>query len=274
MLLIVSLTLMTMMKVIQVFQQTLEIVFTVVVAGDVGKATNTSIDWEISNPRVICDVCTLDNNLNNEYVKHLLEGKGLPITYTTYITQSQTVKGLTDISVNVIRSVSKLVASFITVYKAGDPSSGYEYADKEFCRFYHPHQAHNPLDEGIYDKNKDLEFQIQVGSKLYPEYPCNSITQCCYHLRKALNLPVFHQHSMNINFKQYRDRQFVFAFDFQKVSDSSYTGLNLHAGQMMRLIIKPAGSAIPANEMPDNIYITMLSEQTLEIKDLGLKVYD
>ena len=79
---------------------------------------------------------------------------------------------------------------------------------------------------------------------------------------------------MNLNFKQYRDRQFVFAFDFQKVSDSSYTGLNLRAGQMMRPIVKPAGSAIPANEMPDNIYITMLSEQILEIKDLGLKIFN
>ena len=190
--------------------------FTLAVAGDTGKATNTSIDWEISNARVICHVCTLDNNLNNEYVKHLLEGKGLPITYTTYITQSQSIKGLTDISVNVIRSVSKLVASFVTFYKAGDPSTGYEYADKEFCRFYHPHQNHEPLDEGIYDKNKDLEFQIQVGSNLYPEYPCNSVTQCSCHLRKALNLPLFHQHSMNISFKQYCDRQFVFAFDFSK----------------------------------------------------------
>ena len=248
--------------------------FTVAVAGDVGKATNTSIDWEISNPRVVCDVCTLDNNLNNEYSKHLLESKGLPITYTTFIIQSQTVKGSTDFSVPVIRSVSKLVASFVTFYKAGDPSSGYEYADKEFCRFYHPHQAHNPLDEGIYDKDKDLEFQIQLGSKLYPEYPCNSITQCFYHLRKALNLPMFHQHSMNINFKQYRDRQFIFAFSFEKVPDSSYTGINTRAGQQMLLRVKPAGATIPATEMPDTLYITMLSEQILEIKDLGLKVFD
>ena len=240
--------------------------------GDVGKATNTSIDWEISNARVVCDVCTLDNNLNNEYVKHLLEGKGLPITYTTYITQSQSVKDLTDISVNVIRSVSKLVASFVTFYKKGDPSFGYEYADKEFCRFYHPHQAHNPLDEVVFmTKIKDLEFQIQLGSKLYPEYPCNSITQCFYHLRKALNLPVFHQHSLNINFKQYRDRQFIFAFSFEKLPDSSYTSISTRAGQMMRLIVKPAGATIPKEEMPDQIYITMLSEQILEIKDLGLK---
>ena len=255
--------------------------FTVNEAGDVGKATNTSIDIEISNPRVVCDLCTLDNNLNNEYTKHLLESKGLPITYTTFITQSQNVKGLTDISVPVIRSVSKLVASFITFYKKYDPlveasrpSTGYEYADKDFCRFYHPHQQHNALDQGIYDKNKDLEFQLQLGSKLYPEYPCNSITQRFYHLRKALNLPVFHQHSLNINFKQYRDRQFIFAFSFEKVPDSSYTGINTRAGQQMLLRVKPAGTTIPADEMPDTMYITMLSEQILEIKDLGLKVYD
>ena len=217
---------------------------------------------------------TLGGHLNNEYVKHRLEGKGLPIAYTTYITQSQTVKGSTDFSVPVIRSVSKLVASFVTFYKAGDPSTGYEYADKEFCRFYHPHQNHESLDAGIYDKDKDLEFQIQLGSKLYPEYPCNSITQCFYHLRKALNLPMFHQHSMNINFKQYRGRQLIFAFSFEKVPDSLYSGINTRAGQQLLLRVKPAGATIPANEMPDTLYITMLSEQILEIKDLGLKAVD
>ena len=248
--------------------------FTSDVAGAVGQLTNTSIDWEINNARVICDVCTLDNNLNNEYVKHLLEGKGLPITYTTYITQSQSVKGLTDINVQVIRSVSKLVASFITFYKSGDPSTGYEYCDKEFCRFYHPQQASDEAVNGMYDENYDLEFQIQLGSKLYPEYPCNSLTQCFYHLRKALNLPMFHQHSMSIDFKQYRDRQFIFAFSYERVPDSSYTGINTRAGQQMLLKVKPINSSINVSDMPDQVYITMLSEQILEIKDLGLKVFD
>ena len=111
---------------------------------------NTSIDW---NARVVCDVCTLDNNLNNEYVKHLLEGKGLPITYTTYITQSQSVQNEPNMNVQVIRSVSKLVASFITFYKAGQPSTGYEYCDKEFCRFYHPQQTSDEQIQGIYDSD-------------------------------------------------------------------------------------------------------------------------
>ena len=85
---------------------------------------------------------------------------------------------------------------------------------------------------------------------------------------------MFHEHTMSINFKQYRDRQFVFAFQVEKVPDSSYTGINTRAGQQMSSKVKPAGATIPANDMPDQVYIIMLSEQILEIKDLGLKVYD
>ena len=248
--------------------------FTTDVALPAGNASNTSKLFEINNAYVSTDLCSLDQSLDNEYSKHLLESKGLPITYTTFITQSQSVAGYSDISVPVIRSVSKLVASFITFYRDDDPSLGYEYANKRFCRFYHLHQSHNSIEEGIYDINKDLEFQIQLGSKLYLEYPCNSLTQCFYHLRKALNLPVFHQHSISIDFKQYRDRQFIFGFSFEKVPDSSYTGVNTRAGQQMLIRVKPAGASIPVDDMPDEMFITMLSEQILEIKDLGLKVYD
>ena len=79
---------------------------------------------------------------------------------------------------------------------------------------------------------------------------------------------------MSIDFRQYRDRQFVFGFSFEKVPDSSYTGINTRAGQQMLTKIKPANSSIATTNLPDNIYRTLLSEQILEIKDLGLKVYD
>ena len=121
---------------------------------------------------------------------------------------------------------------------------------------------------------KILNFKSKLGSKLFPEYPCNSLSQCFYHLRKALNLPVFHQHSISVDFKQYRDRQFIFGFSFEKVPDSSYTGINTRAGQQMLIKIKPAGATIPVDDMPDEMFVTLLSEQMLEIKDLGLKVFD
>ena len=62
--------------------------------------------------------------------------------YNLYITQSQTVTNVVDINVPVVRSVSTLVASFITFYNSTQaPSTGCEYCNKEFCRFYHPQQA-------------------------------------------------------------------------------------------------------------------------------------
>ena len=79
---------------------------------------------------------------------------------------------------------------------------------------------------------------------------------------------------MSIDFRQYRDRQFVFGFSFEKVPDSSYTGINIRAGQQMLIKIKPAYASIAATNLPDDFYITRLSEQILEMKDLGLKVYD
>ena len=87
----------------------------------------------------------------------------------------------------------------------------------KICRFYHPQQQSDEQTEGIYDNNFDLQMQIQLGSKLYAEYPITSLQECYYHLRKALNLPMFHQHSLSIDFRQYRDRQFVVGFFFEKV---------------------------------------------------------
>ena len=42
----------------------------------------------------------------------------------------------------------------------------------------------------------------------------------------------------------------------------------------MLLKVKPANASTTNTNMPENVYITLLSEQILEIKDLGLKVFD
>ncbi len=50
------------------------------VFGDSFKDDNTSTDWSINNVQVKCDLCTLDNALDNSYAQHLLSGKSLPIS--------------------------------------------------------------------------------------------------------------------------------------------------------------------------------------------------
>ena len=244
--------------------------------GLVAQPQNTSNKWEINNVHLTCDICHLDNNLNNAYVEHLLGGKALPITMTTFITQQQTVAGYSQLDIQVIRSASKLVGLFITFNKDPvDAVGANEYFHKEFTRFYHPMVNNNEDVNGFYNPDYDLEFSIQLGSKLYPEYPCKSITEGFYHLRKALNLPTFHQHSISSQWLEYKESEFIFGFNLEKVPDSSYTGINTRAGQQMLVKVKPLNQGVLTSAlMPDRIYITLLSEQIVSIKDSGIELLD
>ena len=42
-----------------------------------------STTWSISEPQVKCDVVTLDNQLDNEYTDHLMQGKSLPVNFSS-----------------------------------------------------------------------------------------------------------------------------------------------------------------------------------------------
>jgi hypothetical protein len=62
---------------------------------------------------------------------------------------------------------------------------------------------------------------------------------------------------------------------FEKVPESSWTGTNTKAGQL--LIVKCNAlnpSLMLANNIADLMYITLVSENILEIRDVGVSVYD
>ena len=53
------------------------------VAGAVFTAANSTTLWQIEDVQIKCDICSLDNALDNEYAQHLLSGNSLPINYNT-----------------------------------------------------------------------------------------------------------------------------------------------------------------------------------------------
>ena len=59
-------------------------VVTPIASGSVFAASNTSISWQTQDVRIVADVVTLDNGLQNSYAEHVLSGKSLPINYSTY----------------------------------------------------------------------------------------------------------------------------------------------------------------------------------------------
>ncbi len=77
----------------------------------------TSTNWSINNVQVKVDVCTLDNALDNSYALHLLQGKSLPISYNTFVSQLQTISGQDAPLVNVSRALTRLKSVFVTLHK-------------------------------------------------------------------------------------------------------------------------------------------------------------
>ena len=227
---------------------------------------NTTNDWSIENCQLKCDIITIDNTLQNNYDSHLSSGGKLPISYNTYITQSQAVSGQ-DISVNVSRAISRLKSVFVSFYKTPTVATS---ADKEWLHFVHPME--NSVN---YDKRLEIEVQLQIGSKLFPEYPIRSISESFAQLKKSIGIQGSNFHSVSITPKQYRNDHFVIGIDTEKALGASYTGLSTRSGDLLSVRVKAQDKAeLVAGFMPDQMFITMIADCVMEVSDAGVSVLD
>ena len=171
--------------------------------------TNTSNSWKIQNVQIKVDTCTLDNQLDNQYTEVLLSGKSLPINYSTYISQFQSImggdaNGQQKVRINISRSLSRLTSVFVTFDKT-IVSPVY----KDFNNFYSPSMS-DDNDQIIGSTNAvELEFQIRLANKLYPEYPLRSHQEGFYQLRKTLGIQSSALHSFDISAQEYKRHKFI-----------------------------------------------------------------
>ena len=235
-----------------------------------GDAQHGATSWVLSDVQLKADLCTLDNALENSYVKHLFEGKALPINYGTYICQSQIV---TDASfnVNVSRAVTRLKSIFLSM--VGAAGTGQTNDLKEFNNFWHPMSAAGP---GTYAYGKELEVHVQIGNKLFPEYPIRSISEAFSQLRKTMGIHQSPFHSLDISGEQYRSYKHIIAIDTEKVLEAGFTGLNTRAGDLMTIKVKPldVSSTGMGALKPTKFYTILHSDNILEIKESGVHVWD
>ena len=236
---------------------------------------NTSLLWQIQNVQVKCDVVTLDNQLDNSYAEHLLSGKALPINYQTYVSQKQSIlsgnNGSQKVRLNVTRALTRLKNVFITL---DQPATGQNYAPKfkEWNSFYSPMEDYTGAQRNSWDAAGEIaDFQVQIGSKLFPEYPIRSHAEAYYQLRKTLGKHDQHN-SFDITQHEYRCRKFIMGIDMEKVLEAGYTGINTRAGDLMNIRFdhKSTVSATYATSM----HIVLTSDQILEIRDSGVQVFD
>ena len=230
---------------------------------------NCSTSWMVNNVQAKMDVVTLDNVLDNEYAQHVLQGKTLPINYNTYISQLQSVLS-SDIAVNITRALTRLKSVFIT-FDGPHTGSSTDWIPllKTTNNFIHPMNS-----SATYDPSKEMEFQIQIGSKLFPEYPVKSLGEAYYQLRKTLGIASSNWHSMNIAEAHYRNFRFIVGIDTEKVLAAGFTGLNSKAGDLMTLKFKALSGGTVATDLPQLMYVHLHADCILNIRDTGVEVFD
>ena len=78
---------------------------------------NWTNQWDISEPQIKCDVITLDNQLDNEYTDHLMQGTSLPIKFSSFLHAVQSLAAADRNSISMSRSSTRLKSVFITFYR-------------------------------------------------------------------------------------------------------------------------------------------------------------
>ena len=127
---------------------------------------------------------------------------------------------------------------------------------------------------GVYDSEKEMEIQVQIGSKLYPEYPIRSVSESFSQLKKTMGIHTSPFHSLNMDGAQYREYKFISAIDTEKVLDAGFTGLNTRAGDLMTVKVKPIDSVGMGTNKPNKFFTVLHSDNIMEIKDSGVTIFD
>ena len=233
---------------------------------------NSSYNWSINNVQVKTDICVLDNALDNSYAQHLLSGKSLPISYNTFVSQMQTIAGQNAPLINVSRALTRLKSVFVTLAKDYGGNRAVLLGRKPWNDFFSPMCRENADGTLSHEQDGEFEFQLQIGPKLFPEYPVRSHTEAYYNLKKTLGVQASSVHNFNINPIEFRDYKMILATDCERVLNAGFTGINTRAGDL--LTVKLKYNSNDPERLADRIHIVFHSDQILEIRDSGCSVFD
>ena len=214
----------------------------------------------ISDVQCKCDLLTFDNALDSEYASHLLSGKSLPINFSTWNHTNQSTGNDKDFSNHINRAPTRLKSVFITL-KSTD-SQIY----KQCNDFYHPiGNVHGGIDWRLQDEHS---YQIQIGAKLVPEYPVNSLAESFSQLRKTVG------NSFKMHSRWYRSRKYIIGLDLERISGAGFTGMSIKSGDLMIINFKDCDKYGSINSVPTRMFCALNYDVVRNIKDSGVEVLD
>ena len=125
------------------------------------------------------------------------------------------------------------------------------------------------------NNNGEFEFQLQIGSSLYPEYRIRSASEAYYNLKKCLGIRSNAVHNFDIDGIEYRRDKFIIGIDTEKILEAGFSGLSTRAGDLCTVLFKynsDGGGTGP--RLADRMHIVLHADHIIEVHSHGVRVLD
>ena len=117
-----------------------------------------------------------------------------------------------------------------------------------------------------------MQWDVQIGSKKWPESPATSIPETVSLLRMATHVYDESLRTLNITPQSFANNSFVIGMGLQ-TSNSAFSGYNTRSGDLLSVRAKNLATD-PAVNAAARVYVTMVHEAICEISEGRISVLD
>jgi hypothetical protein len=233
------------------------VVIEIELAGADDAFSGTGNSWYITQPRLVGDVLTLDNALQNSYASHILQGKQLPfMMHGLYSVRATIPPGSTLYSLPIARGFTRLSTCYFSFW---DGSGKYVNTFNSTVRTDVP---------GNTTDSDQCSWNITVGADRYPEFDCSSLQESWYRLSLAQMMHTGRD-SFSISPQQYKVSKFIGAMNFEKaLGQAGHTGVNTRSGSQLTLNFRGLPPSI------NTIHVVLHYEVAVNVSAAGIEVLD
>ena len=129
--------------------------------------------------------------------------------------------------------------------------------------FYHPCSSNGQLTLA-----NEHSYQVQIGSKLVPEYTVKSLSESYSQLKETVG------RSFKMHSSWYRSRKYIIGLDLEKISGAGFTGLSTKAGDLLTINFKDCDALGGADSVPNRVFCALNYDCVMNIQSQGIQMLD
>jgi len=209
-----------------------------------------SLDWSLSDVKLLVDCVTVDAAFLTSFSKHLLSGGSLTLNPKCYSTVMYSVNSPSMQLVHA-RAYTRVNTAFVTFYRADANTQ------KQCNTFY------------LAATGKDMSMQTQIGERVWPDHRCDNMRQFWHRLLHAIGV-ANSTSTVNITAGPYESDSFIAATDFEACPGQSHGSGMSTANSQMVIDLRDLGTG--GADLPTTAFVTVWHEALIEISQDGVSL--